>query len=424
MIRNDSINVGIDDFAIKKKHTYGTLMVDLDRRKTIDMIDSREISDVTTWLNTFPSLKIISRDGSLIYKKAIESTTANPIQISDRFHLIKNCSEAIAEVLKSEIRDRIVVKSIEVNGLAKSFLKVRFEKAVQDYKSGKNRTTVCKENRLDIRTFDKLLQLSEEELRRYFQTKDEVRQKDRFDVKKRLILSVQELHKKGLSKSEIGRRLNLDRRTVEKYIRKDAVSKYEKRVTRQRHNRLDEYSEDIITMIDSGATQSNIFKYLLGKGYKGSYSSLRVFISTRKRKSKLLTTKTLGFLEVRDILYHERNPQIISREEIMKFLDVYPTARTLIALMHEFDYILTKSKSLKALNKWVGKASKFKGLNSFLNGMERDWDAVKNSLCYSYSNGLIESKVNKTKLFKRNMYGRCSFKTLRNKAIIYDSIFQ
>ena len=70
------------------------------------------------------------------------------------------------------------------------------------------------------------------------------------------------------------------------------------------------------------------------------------------------------------------------------------------------------------------KASKFKGLNSFLNGIERDWDAVKNSLCYSYSNGLIESKVNKTKLLKRNMYGRCSFKTLRNKAIIYDSIFQ
>ena len=77
-----------------------------------------------------------------------------------------------------------------------------------------------------------------------------------------------------MSKTEIGRRLDLDRRTVEKYIRKDAVSKYEKRVIRQRHNRLDEYSEDIITMIDSGATQSNIFKYLLGKGYKGSYSSL------------------------------------------------------------------------------------------------------------------------------------------------------
>ena len=70
-------------------------MVDLDRRKTIDMIDSREISDVTTWLNTFPALKIISRDGSLIYKKAIESTTANPIQISDRFHLIKKCPSKI-----------------------------------------------------------------------------------------------------------------------------------------------------------------------------------------------------------------------------------------------------------------------------------------------------------------------------------------
>jgi transposase len=54
---------------------------------------------------------------------------------------------------------------------------------------------------------------------------------------------------------------------------------------------------------------------------------------------------------------------------------------------------------------------------SFTNGIERDYDAVVNAVCLPYSNGLAEGSVNKIKVIKRVMYGRCSFETLRSKTI-------
>lgn len=86
--------VCIDDFAFKKRHTYGTIMVDIDTRRIIDLLPSREIGDVAEWLSTFPNLEIVSRDGSVSYHSAVKQAGANIIQISDRFHLLKGLTDA------------------------------------------------------------------------------------------------------------------------------------------------------------------------------------------------------------------------------------------------------------------------------------------------------------------------------------------
>ncbi|WP_424572092.1 transposase [Schnuerera ultunensis] len=56
-------------------------------------------------------------------------------------------------------------------------------------------------------------------------------------------------------------------------------------------------------------------------------------------------------------------------------------------------------------------------LNSFVNGIKRDIDSVKNSFTSSYSNGLLEGKVNKIKEIKRMSYGRCKFDLFRIKIL-------
>jgi len=61
--------------------------------------------------------------------------------------------------------------------------------------------------------------------------------------------------------------------------------------------------------------------------------------------------------------------------------------------------------------------SKHTGDNSFINGIERDMEAVRNAIKYEYSNGLAEGCINKLKVIKRIMYGRCSFETLKNKIL-------
>ena len=78
------------------------------------------------------------------------------------------------------------------------------------------------------------------------------------------------------------------------------------------------------------------------------------------------------------------------------------------------------SKKYKKIEKWTKKAKKYKipEIDSFINGIERDFEAVKNAIKYNYNNGLAEGSVNKIKLIKRIMYGRCSFELLRKKVLL------
>jgi len=61
--------------------------------------------------------------------------------------------------------------------------------------------------------------------------------------------------------------------------------------------------------------------------------------------------------------------------------------------------------------------SKHTEINSFINVIERDMEAVRNAIKYEYSNGLVEGYINKLKVIKRIMYGRCSFETLKTKIL-------
>ena len=79
----------IDDFALKKRQRYGTVMVDLETRKIVDMIESREAEDVSRWLSEYPNLQIVCRDGSNAYAAAITAAHPGAAQINDRFHILK-----------------------------------------------------------------------------------------------------------------------------------------------------------------------------------------------------------------------------------------------------------------------------------------------------------------------------------------------
>lgn len=86
--------VCIDDFAFRKRKTYGTIMVDIDTHRIIDLLASREVADVAEWLKSYPNLEVVSRDGSVSYKSAIEPAGSHFQQVSDRFHLLKGLTDA------------------------------------------------------------------------------------------------------------------------------------------------------------------------------------------------------------------------------------------------------------------------------------------------------------------------------------------
>lgn len=74
---------------------------------------------------------------------------------------------------------------------------------------------------------------------------------------------------------------------------------------------------------------------------------------------------------------------------------------------------------MNELKKWMDKAQDLQipKINSFVNEFNRDFDVVKNSIKYEYNNELAEGSVNKLKVIKRIMYGRCNFETLRIKTL-------
>ena len=99
----------IDDFALRKRYTYGTVMIDWDTHRVIDMIPTRETKDVSEWLATYPNIKMISRDGSSGYSSAGTRAHPDAIQVTDRFHLIKNLSEIIDRYIRNTFPARVEI---------------------------------------------------------------------------------------------------------------------------------------------------------------------------------------------------------------------------------------------------------------------------------------------------------------------------
>src|SRR5437764_6959708 len=99
--------LGVDDFAWKKRFKYGTILVDLERRKIIDVLADRESATVEAWLQAHPEVDIVSRDRGKEFAKAATLGAPQARQVVDRFHVVKNLSEVLREILghcRAEIR--------------------------------------------------------------------------------------------------------------------------------------------------------------------------------------------------------------------------------------------------------------------------------------------------------------------------------
>ncbi len=87
--------IGLDDFAFRRGHTYGTLIVNLETHRPIDVLPDRSAATVTAWLAAHPDIKLISRDRGSDYATAATQGAPQAVQICDRWHLLRNLSEYI-----------------------------------------------------------------------------------------------------------------------------------------------------------------------------------------------------------------------------------------------------------------------------------------------------------------------------------------
>ena len=92
--------LGVDDWAMKKGVTYGTILVDLEKGQPIDLLPNRESDTLAHWLKAHPGVEVITRDRASCYANGATAGAPNALQIADRWHLLKNMGEALKKMME------------------------------------------------------------------------------------------------------------------------------------------------------------------------------------------------------------------------------------------------------------------------------------------------------------------------------------
>ena len=376
----------IDDFAFRKGQRYGTVMIDIERRQIVDMLESRETTDVAEWLKSYPKIKIVSRDGAITYAKAVEMAHPKAKQVSDRFHLLKNLTDAA----KSRITALLGAKF-------RITLAAEQENIIEGYFAAPEQFPMTLAERIHNASTKR---------------------------KQGVVDRVRELAESGYKTNAIAKELGIGYGTAKKYSDPNynpASIIYGDKLA----SKLKAYTQEIDAMLRKGHKFKEILTAIREKGYDGAISTIRMY-ATRERRlmkaaagSALENTELLERKWVVKLLYQPLEKlNGITKEQLARVINDYPIIGSIIDIVAAFKEIMFAKRS-RQLKAWMKRALLLgvDEIDSFVNGIARDFDAVKNAFLLEYSNGLAEGFVNKLKTIKRIMYGRASFSLLRNKIL-------
>lgn len=105
--------IGVDDFAYKKRHTYGTIIVSQKTHEPITLLDGRNGNTLRDWLKNNKNIKVVTRDRASAYAKVISEELPDAMQVADRFHLHQNLFEAIKKALNHELPATVSIPHVE-----------------------------------------------------------------------------------------------------------------------------------------------------------------------------------------------------------------------------------------------------------------------------------------------------------------------
>lgn len=382
-------------------------------------------------MKSYPNIKIVSRDGSIIYKKAITLAHPTAIQISDRFHILKNltsyCREYLLKLFKAKVKMTLATSESSCPIDTMLLKEEKVKQIIQLTNDGVKVSHICKQLKIDIRTLKKVLKMNDMELENYTKTKKERERSARLTKKQQLIDDVRSAYSKCQNKSHVARLFNLNYKTVSKYL-STSVTPINGNTHVKRKSILDKFLPEIHAKVHDGMKSPYIEASLRQQGYKGSSSTLRHYISDYKKSQRQLVLDNEN--EDGNCYWIERNllikllfkplskiPQL-NELSIQHVNNQYPMFEQIIKLVYDFR-TLVKERHVHLLDNWLRDALSLniKEINSFIEGVSRDLLAVKNAIQFEYNNGLAEGSVNKLKVIKRIMYGCNSFKLLRNKLL-------
>lgn len=226
--------LGIDDFSFRRGCRFGTILVNLESRRVVDLLPNREAETAAAWMRQQVDLLAVSRDRGGEYASAAAQGAPQTIQCADRFHLLKNLRE-------------------DLEGLLAHHLATARH---QETKTIEEQVPVWPSKRV-TRTSPQLERLQqsrrEERLTRYEQ--------------------VITLRKQGLGCQAIANRVGMGASTVQSWL---AAGRFPERKPREQTSQLDPYLPHLTQRWEDGCHNiARLFRELVEQGYKGSYESVR-----------------------------------------------------------------------------------------------------------------------------------------------------
>ncbi|GAC1694327.1 MAG: ISL3 family transposase [Ktedonobacteraceae bacterium] len=385
--------IGVDDFAWKKRFPYGTIVVDLERRKIIDVLANRESATVEAWFKAHPEVDIVSRDRGKEFAKAATLGAPQAQQVVDRFHVVKNLGEVLREILghcRAEIRQAEAPSP-------------QLEKAEEEH-TRLLPTAATWQQRTPARV----------------KKVHHARQASRDDRYQQMMT----LRAQGLTQTEVATRMGMSERAVRTWLKRGAAPTNERQF--RRRSVFDPYASYVLQRWQAGVHEGKqLYEEIQAQGFPGTVRVVQRFVQTLRDNPEKITltpaTSAERFSANTATWLFIRDPAQLTAEkqaELELICQHSETARLTYALTQQFMTMLRLRRG-QEFETWLEavEASQIAELRRFAHSLCQDKDAVVAGLTLSVSNGPVEAQVQKLKLVKRSMYGRAKLPLLRQRLL-------
>lgn len=351
--------LGVDDFALCRRRRYATVLIDAVTRERVDVLPDRKAHTLETWLREYPGVEVVCRDSSGAYAEAVRRALPEALQVADRWHLWHNLAEAVRKEITAHSMCWATAGLPPQQGIRAVTTRQRWQQ-------------------------------------------------------------VHDLLDKGVGLLECARRLHLGLNTIKRYAR---ISQPERlvRAPQYRPTLVDPYRDHLRRRREQdpavGATQ--LLAEIRELGYTGSLNLLYRYITQGRveadRPAMSPRRLTRYLLTPPDQLTDHQ------RTLVDAFTSACPQMTALAGFIGSFAALLTPAAGNDdRLTAWITKvkATDLPHLHTFTRGLGLDRDAVNTALTHPFHNGGTEGVNTKTKLIKRQMYGRAGFALLRHRILL------